>query len=103
MRSKNKKVNDEELEIQDELEDEEDSESSEEASNPKEEEKGKQIPKQAVNFDNKWIKENVTDEKIAGLLKSKREADAAGDKVTARKIRRALREAGFYVSKNRED
>jgi len=65
--------------------------------------KGKQIPKHAVNFTDKEIKALNIEDQVRGLLRAKREADEAKDKIASRKIRRALRAAGFYVSKARED
>jgi hypothetical protein len=61
------------------------------------------VPKHAVNFTDKQIKEMEIEESIKGLLKAKREADEAKDKAASRKIRRALRAAGCYVSKMREE
>ena len=106
---RNKGVNnaqeqDEELtDVEEELEEDEKESLPEEEDGEESAKKGKKVPKQAVNFDDKWIKENVKEEKIAGLLKAKRASDAIGDKNTSRKLRKALREAGFYVSKNRDE
>jgi hypothetical protein len=82
----------------------EDEELLEKALNPKKEEKRtNSIPKQSVNFDDQWIKENIKDHSIAQLLQAKREADMNGDVTGARKVRRALRSRGIYVSKMRDD
>lgn len=91
------------IQAEEPLEEMELEEGDEEIQGQNEEIKGGQIPKQAINYTDEWIKANITDPKIAHLLKDKREADNAQNKALSRKIRRSLRDAGFYVSKNRED
>jgi hypothetical protein len=70
---------------------------------PATEEKHAPVPKHAVNWTDAEIKKLNCSDQIKGLLKAKREADEAKDKVTSRKLRRALRAEGFYVSKVRDD